>query len=135
MVCCDTYVTDDSGTGIVHQAPAYGEDDFRVSLAHGVLQKGEAPPDATDENGRFLPGYPWAGKTVKEADKDIILAIKARILECCSPQQSPVFVILHEHAYIRLGSAHGVLASLTFLSHCAVIPARRRWAAWWTTRP
>lgn len=77
VVCTDTYVTDDSGTGIVHQAPAYGEDDFRVCLAHGVLQKGEAPPDATDENGRFLPGYPWVGKTVKEADKEIILAIKA----------------------------------------------------------
>jgi hypothetical protein len=46
VVCCDTYVTDDSGTGIVHQAPAYGEDDFRVCLNHGVLQKGEAPPDA-----------------------------------------------------------------------------------------
>ena len=34
-VCTDTYVTADSGTGIVHQAPAFGEDDYRVSLANG----------------------------------------------------------------------------------------------------
>ena len=34
-VCADTYVTADSGTGLVHQAPAFGEDDYRVSLANG----------------------------------------------------------------------------------------------------
>lgn len=28
-VCTDSYVTDDSGTGVVHQAPAFGEDDYR----------------------------------------------------------------------------------------------------------
>lgn len=33
-VCADTYVTDDSGTGVVHQAPAFGEDDYRC--AHPV---------------------------------------------------------------------------------------------------
>ncbi len=36
-VCADTYVTADSGTGIVHQAPAFGEDDYRVSLANGEV--------------------------------------------------------------------------------------------------
>ena len=35
-VCGDAYVTSDSGTGIVHQAPAFGEDDYRVCLAHGA---------------------------------------------------------------------------------------------------
>ena len=34
-VCADAYVTAASGTGIVHQAPAFGEDDYRVSLANG----------------------------------------------------------------------------------------------------
>lgn len=31
-VLVDTYVTDDSGTGIVHQAPAFGEDDYRYQV-------------------------------------------------------------------------------------------------------
>jgi isoleucyl-tRNA synthetase len=29
------------GTGIVHQAPAFGEDDYRVCVAHGIVAKGE----------------------------------------------------------------------------------------------
>lgn len=37
-VVCDTYVGVD-GTGIVHNAPAFGEDDFRVCLANGIVQK------------------------------------------------------------------------------------------------
>jgi hypothetical protein len=39
----DDYVTDDSGTGIVHNAPAFGEDDYRVCLAHGIIQRGKVP--------------------------------------------------------------------------------------------
>lgn len=34
-VVADGYVTADNGTGIVHSAPAFGEDDMRVSLANG----------------------------------------------------------------------------------------------------
>ena len=36
-VVTDTYVTADAGTGVVHQAPYFGEDDNRVCLAHGVI--------------------------------------------------------------------------------------------------
>ena len=35
----DSYVTDDSGTGIVHCAPAFGEDDFRVCIDNKILSK------------------------------------------------------------------------------------------------
>ena len=35
-VCNDTYVTSDSGTGVVHQAPAFGEDDYRCAL-HNIF--------------------------------------------------------------------------------------------------
>lgn len=38
-VVSDDYVTEDSGTGIVHQAPAFGEDDYRVCLRTGVIAK------------------------------------------------------------------------------------------------
>jgi isoleucyl-tRNA synthetase len=36
-VVSDRYVTDSDGTGVVHQAPFFGEDDLRVCLAHGTL--------------------------------------------------------------------------------------------------
>ena len=73
QVVSDTYVTDDAGTGIVHQAPAYGEDDYRVCIKNGVIQKGAGVPDPLDANGCFLPVVSdFAGKYIKVADKDII---------------------------------------------------------------
>lgn len=38
-VIADNYVTDDSGTGIVHCAPAFGEDDYRVCSENQVINK------------------------------------------------------------------------------------------------
>lgn len=38
-VIADNYVTDDSGTGIVHCAPAFGEDDYRVCSENQVISK------------------------------------------------------------------------------------------------
>ncbi len=38
-VISDAYVKDDSGTGVVHQAPAFGEDDFRICIEHGDNQR------------------------------------------------------------------------------------------------
>lgn len=38
-VVSDTYVTDDSGTGIVHNAPAFGEDDYRVCIENQIINK------------------------------------------------------------------------------------------------
>jgi isoleucyl-tRNA synthetase len=57
-VLVDNYVTDDSGTGIVQQAPAFGEDDHRVALAHGVLQPDDMPPCPLDDAGRFTEEVP-----------------------------------------------------------------------------
>eukprot|EP00879_Flechtneria_rotunda_P010867 GHRR01011357.1.p1 GENE.GHRR01011357.1~~GHRR01011357.1.p1 ORF type:complete len:1070 (+),score=427.67 GHRR01011357.1:521-3730(+) len=77
-VVSDTYVTDDSGTGVVHQAPAFGEDDYRVGLGAGVISKGEGLPCPVDLNGRFTQEVTdFAGRYVKDADRDIIAAIKA----------------------------------------------------------
>jgi isoleucyl-tRNA synthetase len=49
----DTYVTSLEGTGIVHQAPAFGEDDHRIAIASGILQADEQPPCPIDDAGRF----------------------------------------------------------------------------------
>ncbi len=77
QICGDTYVTDDAGTGIVHQAPAYGEDDYRVCIKHGVIQKGGALPDPLDTNGIFEdPVTDFKGMYLKAADKEIIKALR-----------------------------------------------------------
>ncbi|ORX93800.1 isoleucyl-tRNA synthetase [Basidiobolus meristosporus CBS 931.73] len=76
-VVSDTYVTDDSGTGIVHQAPAFGEDDFRVCLAHGVITEDGNVPCPVNEMGNYTAEVTdFAGQYVKEADKAIQKHIK-----------------------------------------------------------
>jgi isoleucyl-tRNA synthetase len=65
-VVVDAYVTDADGTGIVHQAPAFGEDDHRVLLANGVLQPEDEPPCPIDDSGRFTSEVPeFVGQYVK----------------------------------------------------------------------
>ena len=49
----DTYVTSDSGTGVVHQAPGFGEDDLRACIHYGVVAKGESVVCPVDYSGRF----------------------------------------------------------------------------------
>lgn len=75
----DTYVTSDSGTGIVHQAPAFGDDDHRVAVANGVIDKDEAPPCPIDECGRYTDEVQdYEGVYVKDADKPIQKELKER---------------------------------------------------------
>ena len=76
-VVTDTYVTSDSGTGVVHQAPAFGEDDYRVCREAGIVAKGQAVPCPVDAAGRFSAEVTdFAGVHVKEADKGIMAKIK-----------------------------------------------------------
>lgn len=75
-IIADAFVTNDSGTGIVHCAPAFGEDDYRVCVENGVVTKSELPCPV-DEDGRFTNEVPnWEGRHVKEADADICKVIK-----------------------------------------------------------
>jgi isoleucyl-tRNA synthetase len=77
-ILSDNYVTDDAGTGIVHQAPAFGEDDYRVCLAHGVIEKGKELPCPVDSNGNFTEQVPEVkGLHVKKADETLIGMLKA----------------------------------------------------------
>ncbi|KAK3303977.1 tRNA synthetases class I-domain-containing protein [Chaetomium strumarium] len=72
-----TYVQDDNGTGIVHQAPAFGEEDYNVAVANGIVTEKRPPPDPVDDAGRFTSKVPdYAGMHVKEADKHIIKHLK-----------------------------------------------------------
>ncbi|MBO4511263.1 MAG: isoleucine--tRNA ligase [Victivallales bacterium] len=72
-VLCDGYVTTSDGTGIVHQAPAYGEDDYRVCKVAGI-----GIVDPLDASANFTAAVPdFQGLNCKEADKSIIKALKA----------------------------------------------------------
>ncbi|KAI3524031.1 hypothetical protein L1887_02632 [Cichorium endivia] len=76
-VVADDYVTSDSGTGIVHCAPAFGEDDYRVCMENQIINKGENLVMAVDDDGCFTDRITdFNGRYVKEADKDIIQAVK-----------------------------------------------------------
>lgn len=76
-VLVDEYVTAESGTGVVHQAPYFGEDDHRVCLAAGIITKDMEPVCPLDSIGRFVdPVSDFKGQYVKDADKNIISHLK-----------------------------------------------------------
>jgi isoleucyl-tRNA synthetase len=76
-VISDNYVTEEGGTGIVHQAPAFGEDDYRACLAAGIIAKGEEIPCPVDANGYFTKEvHHFVGQQVKSADDGICLMLK-----------------------------------------------------------
>ncbi|KAI8923381.1 tRNA synthetases class I-domain-containing protein [Entophlyctis helioformis] len=79
VVLTDTYVTDDSGTGIVHQAPAFGEDDNRVCMANGIVTGERDLPCPIDASGAFTAAVPdYKGMNIKDADKPIQKDLKAK---------------------------------------------------------
>ena len=66
------YVTLTDGTGIVHIAPAYGEDDSFVSKQNGI-----AFVNLVDKEGKFVPEVePWAGKFVRNCNESIVEWLK-----------------------------------------------------------
>ncbi len=72
VVLEDAFVTTEDGTGIVHLAPAYGEDDFRICRAHGIDLV-----DPLDAEARFVaPVVDYQGLVCKDADRAIIKRLK-----------------------------------------------------------
>ena len=67
FVMCDSYVTMTDGTGIVHCAPAFGEDDARVGRNYDLpfIQ-------LVDSKGELTAETPYAGKFVKDADSLVL---------------------------------------------------------------
>ena len=85
-VVCDNYVTLTDGTGIVHIAPAFGEDDSRVGRKYGLPFV-----QMVDGAGCMTKETKWAGVFCKDADKEILADLKERGLLF----SAPVF----EHSY------------------------------------
>ena len=68
FVTCDSYVTMSDGTGIVHIAPAFGEDDANVGRNYDLPFV-----QFVDGKGQMTEETPYAGKFVKDADKDVLI--------------------------------------------------------------
>ena len=73
-----SYVTADAGTCIVHQAPAFGEEDFALCVAQGVVEKdGTGMPCPVDDAGCFTGEVPdFVGQYFKTADAGIKQKLK-----------------------------------------------------------
>jgi isoleucyl-tRNA synthetase len=67
------FVTTDDGTGIVHTAVAFGEDDFQLGETYGLTLQNPVKLDGTFDERMG----PFAGRWVKEADPDIVEALRA----------------------------------------------------------
>lgn len=67
----DTYVTMEDGTGIVHMAPAFGEDDSRVGMKYKLPYV-----NPVGEDGKYLVG-PWKDMLVFDADIEVIKYLKS----------------------------------------------------------
>ena len=85
-VMVDDYVTTTDGTGIVHNAPAFGEDDYRV------CKKYDLPfVQMVDSKGEMCGGTPWDGVFVKKADPMVLKDLDERGLLFAAPR--------FEHSY------------------------------------
>ncbi len=81
FVTCDTYVTMTDGTGIVHIAPAFGEDDSKVG------RKYDLPfVQFVNEKGELTEGAPFAGTFCKKADPMILQELEDRKLLFDAPK-------------------------------------------------
>ena len=65
FITCDTYVTMEDGTGIVHIAPAFGQDDYEVGLKYDLPIL-----NPVDEQGNYTDG-PWKGRFVLDPELEI----------------------------------------------------------------
>ncbi|KAJ8896030.1 hypothetical protein PR048_001371 [Dryococelus australis] len=76
-VLVDSYVTEDAGTGIVHQAPYFGEDDYRIALEAGIITRDQKMVCPVDDRGCFTePVTDFLGQYIKDADKNVIKYLK-----------------------------------------------------------
>jgi isoleucyl-tRNA synthetase len=91
------YVTTEDGSGLVHQAPAFGEDDMLVCRQYGLPMVNPIQPDGTFEPGIGLVG----GMFFKSADKVLVEDLVARGLM--------YRVLAYEHSYPHCWRCHTTL--------------------------
>ncbi len=80
FITCADYVTTTDGTGIVHIAPAFGEDDAQVGRRYDLPLV-----QLVNTKGEMCGGTPWDGMFVKKADPEILKALKDAGLLVAAP--------------------------------------------------
>lgn len=83
QVIAADYVEEGEGTGLVHQAPAFGQEDYDAAVAAGFIGPKRLPPCPVDDQGRFTSEViDYVGQNVKVADKAILrdLRLTGRLL-------------------------------------------------------
>ena len=81
FVTCDNYVTMSDGTGIVHIAPAFGEDDSRIGRNYDLPFV-----QFVDGKGNMTAETPFAGLFVKDADVPVLQNLEERGLLFSAPK-------------------------------------------------
>ena len=77
-IVCASYVSEKGGTGIVHIAPTFGEDDYAVGLKYNLMDQ-DKPPCPYDDDGICTDEFPLCtGKGFKECDKVVLEDLKNR---------------------------------------------------------
>ena len=113
------FVTTEDGSGLVHMAPAFGQDDMQMAKEHDLPVLMTVQPDGT-----FIPEIkPWRGTFVKDADPQIIEDLRARGLlfrrmdythsyPFCWRCHTPLLYYARESWYIRTSQFRDKLVSL-----------------------
>ncbi|WP_217197311.1 isoleucine--tRNA ligase [Streptomyces buecherae] len=97
FVVCAEYVTTEDGTGLVHQAPAFGEDDLKTCRGYGLPVINPVRPDGTFEEEIELVG----GQFFKKADEALVADLQARDLLFRH--------VAYEHSYPHCWRCHTAL--------------------------
>ena len=115
----DAFVSTGDGTGLVHMAPAYGEDDFRVCREAGI----ETIVDPLDAACNFTEQLPeYAGRFCKDCDKDLIRWLKengklvhqstiVHSYPFCDRTDTPLIYRAIEAWYVRVEDLHDRLSA------------------------
>ena len=118
-VVSDNYVTLDEGTGVVHIAPAFGEDDNRVGKVYDLpfLQ-------LVNTSGHLCGGTPFDGLFVKDADKPVLEDLKRQEKLFSAPQfehsypfcwrcDTPLIYYAREEWFIKMTAVKDKLVKFT----------------------
>lgn len=137
-VIAGDFVTTTDGTGIVHMAPAYGEDDYQASKQHDLPMI-----QALDARGQFFEvAGPYAGKFFKAADPEIVADLKSRGLlykretythsyPHCWRCETPLLYYARKSWYIRTTDyARGMIAYNKQINWVPPETGERRFGNW-----
>ncbi len=111
------FVTETNGTGVVHCAPAFGEDDYNIAMKVGLIEENGDAPCPVDENGCYTIGA-YRGMYVKDLDKVILkdlgkkIVMNGRIVHSypfCWRSDTPLIYRLTPNWFVRVRESREAL--------------------------